>query len=99
MAFAVREVLEVVFFAVGFFVVDFFDVAFFTVAFFFAEADREDLAFALLEDLDDLDERAFDVLDLTDFVVAQRTRVRLLRAVRPLTAFVQRTGFGLVQPA
>ena len=78
---------------------DFFDVAFFTVAFFFAEADREDLALELFEDLEDFDDRAFEVLALTVLALAQRTRVRLLRAVRPLTAFVQRTGFGFVQPA
>ena len=83
----------------GFFAVDFFDVAFFTVAFFFDEADREDFAFALFEDFDDFEERALEFFALIDFAEAQRTRVRLLRAVRPLTAFVQRTGFGFVHPA
>jgi hypothetical protein len=33
-----------------------------------------------------------------DLVVAQRTRLLLLRAVRARIAFVQRTGFGGVQP-
>ena len=82
-----------------FFAEDFFDVAFFTVAFFFAEVDREDFALALFEDFDDFEDRAFELLALTVFADAQRTRLRLLRAVRPLTALVQRTGLGLVHPA
>lgn len=67
--------------------------------------------FALAED--DFDERAFDDFaaddfDLDDFdfaerafvvlVDVQRTRVLLLFALRARIAFVQRTGFGAVQP-
>ena len=75
------------FFAVDFFVVDFFAVA-------------------LLRELDecftadfDLELRAFADLDFFDDTLVQRTRVRLLRALRARIAFVQRTGFGLVQPS
>jgi len=70
------------FFALDFFAVDFFD---------FADECLADEAFDFAER--DLDDRAFVVL-----VVVQRTRLRLLRAVRARMAFVQRTGFGAVHP-
>ena len=87
------------FFAVDFFVVDFFAVDFFTVDFFFADALFDDFERALFEAFERADFDARDDLARVDFAEAQRTRVRLLRAERALTAFVQRTGFGLVQPA
>jgi len=77
---------------------DFAAVFFFTEFFFEDTAERFDFADALLADFDRDDLLAFDDLPRTVLVVAQRTRVRLLRAVRPRTAFEQRTGFGRVQP-
>jgi hypothetical protein len=46
----------------------------------------------------------FELRDFTDFdffveTLVQRTLVLLLRALRARIAFVQRTGFGLVQPS
>ena len=85
---AVREVFDLE-------EVDFFDV----VAFFFADVDRDDFALADFDELDFDDFFAFADLAFTVFALAHRTRARLLRALRPLTALVHRTGFGFVQPA
>ena len=69
-------------------------VDFFVVAFFLADADFDDFAFT---DFDDFDFAGFFALTIR--ADEQLTRARLLRAVRPFVAFVQRTGLGFVHPA
>ena len=83
--------MAAVFFDDGFFAVTFFPVDFFLELTVDFDEELFDLA---VRDREDFDRADFDF----DDTVEQRTRLLLLRALRARVAFVQRTGFGFVQP-
>ena len=89
----------VCFFVAGFLTVDFLTVDFLTVDFLaLAFFELDECLAEVTFDFDDFDFAERADFDLDDFTAVQRTRVRLPCAPRTRLAFVQRTGFGAVQP-
>jgi hypothetical protein len=72
---------------------------FFVVDFFAVDLPRDLLDECFTDELFDRDDFALADRDFFVETLVQRTRVRLLRALRARIALVQRTGFGRVQPA